>query len=158
MQIMRMKRWKTFEEGELCGVSHFVKRGAPRGKSMAYIARKSRVKNFEICSSKGNLEVEEIQGAINYAWIFRKLCTLKTWSFTKLQNDFERWGLIKVWFFKHDACLRYVELFIKLMLFYFETTFQVGSLQELTSVVVISSSYNFDNLGLSLVWRVNPTR
>jgi len=34
---------------------------------MAYIARKSRVKNFEICSSKGNLEVEEIQGAINYA-------------------------------------------------------------------------------------------
>ncbi len=82
---------------------------------------------------------------------FRKLCILKTWSFTKLQNDFERWNLIKVCFFKHDACLRYVESFIKLMLFYFEAAFQVGSLQELTSVIVISSSYNFGNLELGLV-------
>ncbi len=54
-------------------------------------------------------------------------------------------------FFKHDACLRYVELFIKLMLFYFEAAFQVGSLQELTSVIVISSSIQLGNLGLGLV-------
>ena len=147
---------KNFWRRETLWSISFCKIGAPRGKSMAYIASKLWVKIFKICSSRGNLEVEEIQGARNHAWILENCVFWKTWSFTKLQYDFERWGLIKVCFFKHDACLRYVELFIMLMLFYFEAAFPVGSLQELTSVIVVSSSYNFGNLGLGLVWRVNP--
>ena len=83
MQIIHTKWWKTFEKGKLYGASHFVKSGAPRGKSMAYIANKSWVKNFEIRSSRGNPKVEEIQGARNHAWILQ-IVFLKTWGFTKL--------------------------------------------------------------------------
>lgn len=55
------------KKGKLCGASHFVKGGAPRGKSMVYIASKLSVKIFEIRSSIGNLEVEEIRGVRNHA-------------------------------------------------------------------------------------------
>lgn len=60
-------------------------------------------------------------------------------------------------FFKPNACSNYVKLFIDVEVVCFEATFKVGCLQELKSMILISSSCNFGKLGLSPVQMMNLT-